>query len=292
VLVQGLASVLAMTAVLLGVTRPMFARVRVPAVAAGYFVSGTLLVALLSLAARVAEVGVSDTGLVVVVACSLVAAVLLVVATALRRMELAYASWALGALGVFGGTLAGLAVLFTASASEDGSSRMLGVATAGCMFMLLAVAMGATRALGAAPRLRATAIAVAGVAAVPSGALLISSIVGSALAAPVAAGWIIAVGVAELFVGFRRKIAPLRWAGLVAFTLLVLRLYLVDLAGTPLLVRVALLFVSGMVLVATGIVYARGLGRGAASRPSSDEPEAGQESSRLPPPPPPASSGT
>ena len=49
----------------------------------------------------------------------------------------------------------------------------------------------------------------------------------------------------------------LRWAGLWSFLVLVLRLFFVDLAETSALVRIALLFVSGMVLVGTGILYAR-----------------------------------
>lgn len=289
VFIHGLASVLAATAIHLAVTRPLFAPIRVPALAAGYLVAGMLLVALLSLAAHAAEVGVSHIGLFVVVACSSVAIALLVVAMALRRMELAFASWALGAMGVLGGTIAGMWVLFSSPATEHGSSRALSAATAICLFILLAVAMGATRVLGAAAALRATTLAVAGVAAVPLGALLLSSVSGAALAAPVAAGWVLVVGVAELAVGFRRRIAPLRWAGLVSFTLLVLRLYLVDLAGTPLLVRIALLFVSGMVLVATGIVYARGLGRGTPQAPAASAPDTEPPSRR--PPPPPAANG-
>jgi hypothetical protein len=41
----------------------------------------------------------------------------------------------------------------------------------------------------------------------------------------------------------------------------VLRLYAVDLADAPMLVRIGLLFASGMVLVGTGIAYARLAGR-------------------------------
>ena len=52
-------------------------------------------------------------------------------------------------------------------------------------------------------------------------------------------------------------VAALRWAGLACFGILVLRLYAVDLADAPMLVRIGLLFASGMVLVGTGVAYAR-----------------------------------
>jgi hypothetical protein len=39
--------------------------------------------------------------------------------------------------------------------------------------------------------------------------------------------------------------------------MLVARLYAVDLVGTPAPMRIALLFISGLVLVTVGIIYAR-----------------------------------
>ena len=98
-------------------------------------------------------------------------------------------------------------------------------------------------------------------AVVPLGAVLLASILptgtGRGLGAFVLAVWVVGVGVAEIAVGFVRQIPALRWGGLLAFVFLVIRLFLVDLANAPTLVRVALLFVTGIALVGVGIVYAR-----------------------------------
>jgi hypothetical protein len=98
-------------------------------------------------------------------------------------------------------------------------------------------------------------------AVVPLGAILLASILptgtGRGLGAFVLAVWVVGVGVAEIAVGFVRQIPALRWGGLLAFVFLVIRLFLVDLANAPTLVRVALLFVTGIALVGVGIVYAR-----------------------------------
>jgi hypothetical protein len=91
----------------------------------------------------------------------------------------------------------------------------------------------------------------------PSIVLLLSALFGRPMSPPVAVGALVLIGVGELLVGFRRDMPALRWAALACFGLLVLRLYAVDLADAPMLVRIGLLFVSGMVLVATGIAYAR-----------------------------------
>lgn len=260
VVVLALASASASSALELGAVRSIFAGFRMQALTAAHVVSGALVVALVAAGARLGDVGASHPGLVVVLACAVVSLVLLAMAMGLRRLEIAIAGLGIGALGVLGGTVAGLLVLFTRVPADTAGAAGLSAATAVMVLVVLAGATAVTRAFGVPAAFVAATQAIAGVALVPVGALLVSSVVGEAIAAPVAAGWIIAVGVTELVVGFRRQIAPLRWAGLAAFTLLVLRLYAVDLAGTPLLVRVALLFVSGMVLVATGIVYARGIG--------------------------------
>ena len=98
-------------------------------------------------------------------------------------------------------------------------------------------------------------------AVVPLGAILLASMLptgtGRGDGALVLAVWVVAVGVAEIAIGFIRRIPALRWGGLLAFVFLVLRLFLVDLANAPTLVRVALLFVTGIALVGVGIVYAR-----------------------------------
>jgi uncharacterized membrane protein len=79
------------------------------------------------------------------------------------------------------------------------------------------------------------------------------------MAAAVAAAWMVVAGVVELTIGFRAGIAALRWAGLASCLLLIARLYLVDLASTPIFVRVVLLFVTGLILVGVGIIYTRRL---------------------------------
>jgi hypothetical protein len=98
-------------------------------------------------------------------------------------------------------------------------------------------------------------------AVVPMGAILLAAMLPGGIAvgvgAIVVATWVVLVGVGEITVGFVRDFPALRWGGLLAFVFLVLRLFLVDLAGAPTLVRVALLFVTGLALVGVGIVYAR-----------------------------------
>jgi hypothetical protein len=159
--------------------------------------------------------------------------------------------------------------------------RVLGVVAAIAVVALLGVLQFLARASAEMAWVRPTARFVAGVALVPVGALLLASLIGNGLQAVVAAGWVIAVGVAELVVGFRRGIAPLRWAGLVAFAMLALRLYVVDLAATPMLLKVVLLFVSGIILVVTGIFYARGIGarpRGTSAMPPAPPAASGSDS--------------
>ena len=80
-----------------------------------------------------------------------------------------------------------------------------------------------------------------------------AALVGRPMAAAVAAAWMVVAGVVELTIGFRAGIAALRWAGLASCLLLIARLYLVDLASTPIFVRVVLLFVTGLILVGVGI---------------------------------------
>jgi len=97
------------------------------------------------------------------------------------------------------------------------------------------------------------------------GAILLAAVIPggtqSGLGALAVTAWILVVGVGEIVLGFARRWPALRWGGLIAFVLLVVRLFFVDLAGAPTLIRVALLFATGLVLVGVGIIYAR-LGRG------------------------------
>ena len=59
-----------------------------------------------------------------------------------------------------------------------------------------------------------------------------------------------------LYWGFKCAIAPARWVGLSLLALLAFRLIVVDLSQTATIVRVALLFAAGLVLVGTSIAYA------------------------------------
>ena len=72
--------------------------------------------------------------------------------------------------------------------------------------------------------------------------------------------WLIAIlglsAICFLYWGFKCAIAPARWVGLSLLALLAFRLIVVDLSQTATIVRVALLFAAGLVLVGTSIAYA------------------------------------
>ena len=163
----------------------------------------------------------------------------------------------MSAVSVAVGALLGLAWLFeTRPSGEVGAASVLGMIAATALAAVVAIHAG--RRMGGPFAGRAVVVGFACAAAAgPLGALLAGVVAGRPISPVVAVGGLAAVGVAELLFGFRHRIAPLRWAGLWAFFLLVARLFLVDLADAPVLVRIGLLFVSGMVLVGAGIVYAR-----------------------------------
>jgi hypothetical protein len=168
---------------------------------------------------------------------------------------------AVAMLGV--AALLGFVRVFERDAAERAPLLGLGAIVA----CAVATALGLALAQREAGRPRASSWTVSGLGAVgafaiaPLCALLVGCIVRGPLPAAVAVGSLMLVGVAELVVGFRRGVTALRWAGLCCFGLVVLRLYAVDLADAPMLVRIGLLFASGMVLVGTGIAYARLAGR-------------------------------
>ncbi len=114
-----------------------------------------------------------------------------------------------------------------------------------------------TRGAGQSGSRSAALSAAIAFAVAPFLVLALSAALGRPLVPAAAVGCLVIVGVVELVLGFRKDAAALRWAGLACFGMLVLRLYAVDLADAPMLVRIGLLFVSGMVLVGTGIAYAR-----------------------------------
>ena len=130
------------------------------------------------------------------------------------------------------------------------------------------IALRIARGLGDEGRRRAQwCVAIATFSIAPLGGLLLSGALDQPLSPALAVGWVGMVAIVALAVGFRTDRAALRWAGLWSLLLLVARLFFVDLAGAPMLVRIGLLFVSGMVLVGTGIAYAGTSRRSVVSTP-------------------------
>ena len=131
-----------------------------------------------------------------------------------------------------------------------------------------AIALRIARGLGDEGRRRAQwCVAIATFSIAPLGGLLLSGALDQPLSPALAVGWVGMVAIVALAVGFRTDRAALRWAGLWSLLLLVARLFFIDLAGAPMLVRIGLLFVSGMVLVGTGIAYAGTSRRSVVSTP-------------------------
>jgi len=204
-----------------------------------------------------------DLALVFVAVSGMIAAVLVMLLPVLVKVELGDA-----AAAVLGLTFVAMTI-----ASISGLVQLLGpsnVDRPSAWFAALAIAcLGAAgwawRAVHAFNpqfgRFRLAGATMLAAALVPLGALLLAAILPdgtrTGLGALAVAGWILLVGVGEIAVGFVRGSAPLRWGGLIAFVFLAFRLFFVDLAGAPTLVRVALLFVTGIALVGVGIVYAR-----------------------------------
>jgi len=130
------------------------------------------------------------------------------------------------------------------------------------------IAVMIARGLGDEGRRRAQwCVAIATFSIAPLGGLLLSGALDQPLSPALAVGWVGMVAIVALAVGFRTDRAAFRWAGLWSLLLLVARLFFVDLAGAPMLVRIGLLFVSGMVLVGTGIAYAGSSRRSVVSTP-------------------------
>lgn len=72
--------------------------------------------------------------------------------------------------------------------------------------------------------------------------------------------------VGNIALGFRLQRSGLRWCGLALVGLLCARLLVVELAGAPALLRIGALLVSGLVMAGIGILYARLDGRERAAR--------------------------
>jgi hypothetical protein len=244
----------------------------------------TLRLAVCVVGAACAAVGlafgerVGHRGIEVVLGASTVLAVAGVLATQLgrwRRSEpVIDGGMIMGAASVAVAALLGFAWMFEGRAWIDGAGP-LGVGRPAVLAVVVATVLAAAsafqvgRALGEPFARRARIVAfVCAAAAGPLGALLVGALAGRPISPVLAVGGLAAVGVVELLIGFRRGLAPLRWAGLWTFFQLVARLFVVDLADAPVLVRVGLLFVSGMVLVGAGIVYARSALPSALARPT------------------------
>ncbi len=234
----------------LGRARTALSVAAVCAVGAGAAMLGTVV------GAKRGVVGF-DALLAVSIALGAAGVVFSLIARTLRRTAMADGGIALACASVATGSLVGLMRIFESSAGDAPPAGT----TLGAIVVAAIAAFTAHRAARAGDgpmRIRsriAYALAMASVA--PYGALLISALFGRPIAGLAAVAWIASVGVVEIVVGFRRGVAALRWAGLWSFLVLVLRLFFVDLAEASAIVRIALLFVSGMVLVGTGILYAR-----------------------------------
>lgn len=151
-------------------------------------------------------------------------------------------------------SLLGFAILFDAASGALATTWLAIAAIVG----VGGAAFSSFAAIGDSARwAQSTIVAVGASSVAPLGALAFASASGGHLGAWVAGGWIVTVGAVALAAGFRSDLAALRWAGLATLGILVLRLYFVDLATSPILVRVALLLVAGLALVGTGIIYAR-----------------------------------
>ena len=230
------------------------ARIRLIPLVVVTLLAGAGLALLASLGARDAGAGRFEAALGATIGLAVAAMLAASVGRSLTNAGLAGAGALLAVLSAALASILGLGVLLDgAPGSIAWPSLAIGAIVAvGGASIVAHRALPRTSAVG-----RTAVVAAAAASVAPLGALAIASLSGGPLGAWIAGGWIVAVGVAELAVGFHRERAALRWAGLVTFGLLVLRLYVVDLAQAPVLVRVALLLVAGIALVGTGIVYAR-----------------------------------
>ncbi|MEY5060487.1 MAG: putative rane protein [Planctomycetota bacterium] len=197
-----------------------------------------------------------DAGFSVAIGLAVSALIAAFVGRSVRAIEVVDGAALLSAiaLGVCG--LLGVARLLERVPDEEGAIalELSAIAASACAAALVTLFR---RAADAESPVGSGVSALAAFAVGPSIVLLLSALFGRPISPPVAVGALVLIGVAELFVGFRRDMPALRWSALVCFGLLAVRLYAVDLADASILVRIGLLFVSGMVLVATGIAYAR-----------------------------------
>lgn len=188
---------------------------------------------------------------------------------------------AVGLLGMLMASFVGMGRIFESGAPAADERLWLAVlACAASAIALGTFARAWNEPDSGSPTVRLAVGSAAAACVAPLGALLLAALFARPMNAAVAAGWIALAAVLEFFLGFRLGHAALRWGALATCVLLVARLYLVDLRETPVLLRIALLIVAGLILVVVGIVYAR---RAARERGGADA----EAPPPLPPPPPP-----
>ena len=204
-----------------------------------------------------------DLALVFVAVSGLIAAVLVLLLPVLVKFEVgdaAAAALGLTMVAMWIASLAGLIQMLGPRGVDRPSAWLaaLAIACLGAAGWAWRVALAFDPRFG---RFRLAGATMLAAALVPLGALLLTAIfpggTRAGLGALTVAGWILLIGVGEIALGFARGSAALRWGGLIAFVFLAFRLFFVDLADAPTLVRIALLFVTGIALVGVGIVYAR-----------------------------------
>ncbi len=197
-----------------------------------------------------------DLALLFMIAQSLFGALIMGVARVFNKHEVATSGAIMTALSVLIGSVLGFGRLFADidTVPDNAGLAYSAVLSASLAYVMARVTVGAT---SLKPETRRWIDAVGAIAIAPLGALAIAAALGGSIAGQYASMWMVAVATAEIALGFRRDWPALRWGGLATFFVLVARLYAIDLVGTPAPMRIALLFVSGVVLVTVGIVYAR-----------------------------------
>ena len=202
--------------------------------------------------------GLSAQNLVLlfIVIQALMGALIMASARLINKPHVAISGAWMSALSVLIGAFMGFVRLFSygESAADNPWLAYCAVLSAALAYLVARVFV-VEQTMGSSQRRVADAIGAAAIA--PLGALAIAAALGGSIAGPFAAIWMVIVASTEVLLGFRRDWAPLRWAGLATLFMLVARLYAVDLVGTPAPMRIALLFISGLVLVTVGIIYAR-----------------------------------
>ncbi len=198
-----------------------------------------------------------DIVLALVASLSIFALNVVVIGDLRRRIDLVEGGASAAVLAVVCGSVTGLALVFERRAEWETNQPLALVAVLVTVLAAGFAARALARAADALPWSSRVMHAVAYAGIAPMGAIVVSVFCGRPMGAVAASAWIVLVGIAEITIGFQRRIAALRWAGLASFVFVVARLYFVDLADSAALVRVALLFATGIALVGVGIVYAR-----------------------------------